>query len=107
SATVPATQEISVTFSEAMDERTLGAGIQVLRSSAPVPLILGLPPYNPVLQTENPVDLPYTVTAKPLAGSFQASIGSALACPRSRSLVLTDIAGNPIAEEVQIRCGVM
>ena len=106
-ATIARTATISITFSEAMDERTLGAGIQLSKAGTPVPLVLGVPPPEELPPTSQNVDLPYTVSANPVAGSFEQSIGSALDYLLVLSTLLTDRAGNALAAPVQIRFSVM
>jgi len=106
-ATITRTTPISITFSEAMDERTLGAGIQLSKAGTPVPLVLGVPPPEELPPTSQNVDLPYTVSANPVAGSFEQSIGSALDYLLVLSTLLTDRAGNALAAPVQIRFSVM
>jgi len=106
-AMIARTATISITFSEAMDERTLGAGIQLSKAGTPVPLVLGVPPPDQLPQTSENVDLPYPVSASPVAGSFESSIGSALDYLLLLNTLLTDQAGNALAAPVEIRFSVM
>ena len=106
-AIIARTATISITFSEAMDERTLGAGIQLSKAGTPVPLVLGVPPPAELPQTSENQDLPYTVSASPAAGLFEPSIGSALDYLLILNTLLTDQAGNPLAGQIEIRFSVM
>jgi hypothetical protein len=102
------TQELLVTFSEPMDSRTLGTGILVLRSEARVPIAILLPPFSPLQQTERNIDdLPYTVTVRPISGSFDASVGPTPDYVLVLTTALTDEPGNALAAEVQVSFGVM
>ncbi len=105
--TITRTTAISITFTEVMDTRTLGAGIQVLKSGTNVPIVLGIPSPDQVLQTEQDVPQRYTVTATPVSGSFEQSVGSAFDYTLVLSQLLTDEAGNALAAEVRIRFSVM
>lgn len=105
--TLARTAPISITFSEAMDLRTLGAGIQLAKAGTAVPLVLGVPPPEELPQTADNVDQPYTISARPVAGSFEPSVGSAFDYLLSLSTLLTDQAGNALAAPVQIRFSVM
>lgn len=105
--TIARTATISITFSEAMDTRTLGAGIQVSKAGIQVPIVLGIPPADELPQTADNVDQPYTVSARPVSGSFEQSVGSAFDYTLSLSTLLTDQAGNALPAEVRIRFSVM
>ena len=104
--TISRTTAISITFSEAMDTRSLGAGIQVSKAGAPVPLVLGVPPPDQLPQTSENVDVPYTVSATPVSGTFEPSVGTAFDYTLVLSTLLTDEAGNALAAEVRIRFSV-
>ena len=106
-ATITRTTPISITFSEAMDTRTLGAGIQVSKAGTAVPVVLGIPPPDQLPPTAQDVDVPYTVSAKPVSGAFEPSVGSAFDYTLLLSTLLTDEAGNALAVEVRIRFSVM
>ncbi len=106
-ATIGRTAVISITFSEAMDIRTLGVGIQLSKAGIAVPLVLGVPSPDELPQTSENRDLPYTVSASPVAGSFESSVGSALDYLLILNTLLTDQAGNALAVPVQIRFSVM
>ena len=106
-AIIARTATISIIFSEAMDERTLGAGIQLSKAGTPVPLVLGVPPPEELPQTSENQDLPYTVSASSAAGSFEPSIGSALDYLLILNTLLTDQAGNALAAQIEIRFSVM
>ncbi len=106
-ATIARTAVISITFSEAMDIRTLGVGIQLSKAGTAVPLVLGVPSPDELPQTSENRDLPYTVSASPVAGSFEPSVGSALDYLLILNTLLTDQAGNALAAPVQIRFSVM
>jgi hypothetical protein len=105
--TITRAASIVITFSEAMDTRTLGAGIQVSKAGIPVPIVLGIPPVDELPQTADNVDQPYTVSAKPVTGFFEQSIGSAFDYTMALTTLLTDQAGNPLPAEVRIRFSVM
>ncbi len=106
-ATITRTTAISITFSEAMDTRTLGAGIQVSKAGTAVPVVLGVPSPDELPQTADNVDVPYTVSARPVSGAFEQSVGSAFDYTLVLSTLLADEAGNALAAEVRIRFSVM
>ena len=106
-ATIARTAGITITFSEAMDTRTLGAGIQLFKAGTAVPLVLGVPAPEELPQTADNVDQPYAVSAKPVAGSFEPSVGSAFDYLLILSTLLTDQAGNALTAPIQIRFSVM
>ena len=106
-ATLARTSPISITFSEAMDLRTLGAGIQLAKAGTAVPLVLGIPSPEELPQTADNVDQPYAVSARPVAGSFEPSVGSALDYLLTLTTLLTDEAGNALPTPLQIRFTVM
>jgi len=105
--TITRVATISITFSEAMDTRTLGAGILISKAGIQVPIVLGIPPADELPQTADNVDQPYTVSAKPVSGSFEQSVGSAFDYTLSLTTLLTDQAGNALPTEVRIRFSVM
>jgi hypothetical protein len=107
-ASISRTTAISITFSEAMDTRTLSAGIQVSKAGIPVPLVLGIPSPDQLPQTADNVDEPYTVTARPVSGSLEQSPGGLLDYSLLLSPLLTDQAGNALPSPgVRIRFSVM
>ena len=105
--TIARTATVVITFSEAMDTRTLGAGILISKAGIQVPIVLGIPPAEELPQTADNVDQPYTVSARPVSGSFEQSVGSAFDYTLSLTTLLTDQAGNALPTEVRVRFSVM
>ncbi len=95
--TIPRNATISVTFSESMDPRSVATGIGVVRGSTEVPLIITLPAIDPT-ESAQVMDSAYTVMVKPASGTLDGSAAYTLVL---RTL-LTDLAGNPLPQEVRI-----
>src|SRR5260370_26983626 len=99
--TITRAATISITFSEAMDTRTLGAGILVSKAGIQVPIVLGIPPAEELPQTADNVDQPYSVSAKPVSGSFELCVCSAVEYTLSLTTLLTGQAGKALPPAVR------
>ncbi len=91
-STISTTQEIRITFSEPMDERTVRPGILLLQDNTAIPVVITVPVDNGVPDQVEQVDLPWTVLVVPEAplpatSSFRIILDS----------VLTDTEGNTLA----------
>lgn len=99
-STLASSAVIEVTFSEAMDPRSVRPGINVTQDARceglEEPLLITVPPPSPT--TPEDLDEPYTVRAVPMKGEFKAGATYGLAL---RTL-LADAQGNPLAEPLCI-----
>ncbi|MCP3103439.1 Ig-like domain-containing protein [Myxococcus sp. K15C18031901] len=97
--TLSVTGTLRITFSEAMDVRTLRAGIAVFSGRDEVPLTITAPPVPEVDEHVERGDVPYTVEAVPAEGSAFLPNSQYTLVLRD---ALTDYEGNPLAAEVRV-----
>jgi len=95
--TIPTDSEYRVTFSEAMEPRSLRGGIQLFQANAPIELEFGLPPSEPGNPEVDRGDVEYTVTYK-----AKVALEPATRHTLVYSTILTDTEGLPLETETRI-----
>lgn len=90
--------ELEVTFSEVMDPRTLAPGIAIQTTDTVLAVTVTIPTPSGIEDDPNPVDIPYTVRARPISGALLAATKYDLVL---RTL-LADTEGNPLAQEIRV-----
>jgi len=90
--------ELEITFSEAMDPRSLAPGIALRTGQDLLVVTVSIPAPTGNEDDPNPADIPYTVRARPISGARWAVTQYQLLL---RTL-LSDTEGNALAQEVSV-----
>jgi len=96
---LPAGGTLRITFSEAMDVRTLRPGIAVFSGRDELPLTITAPPVPETDEAVERGDVPYTVDVVPAEGTVLSPGSQYTLVLRD---ALTDTEGNPLATEVRV-----
>jgi hypothetical protein len=95
--TLAPTDGLVVTFSKTMDSRSLvGGGIAILKGTVEVPLALSFVRSEDFPESAQGISSPYAVGVTPSSGRFDSSDHTLLL-----RMVLSDVAGNPLPQEIR------